>query len=193
MTIEQQAREWLKSDFLADANDPEYSARMLAAFARHLSSQAPGNLSEEENDSGSATSEEQIRAMALLFFEQFKWPKGPQDQYTLVCATLRYARDHYLSGWVACSERLPEDGQEVICEAWEWNRPGTTTFRGIYTYEKATGKFFRMLGQQRDECYPPIRWMPIPPYTPQQEQPTTPTGSSPDTEHPSTSGTQDPG
>ena len=76
---------------------PETKEKVRAAFARHLSSQAPGNLSEKEVDA------------IVKSFPAGQW--NDHEQYIRgvgIAMGLRYARDHYLSGWVACSERLPE-------------------------------------------------------------------------------------
>ena len=200
MTIEQQAREWLLKDDnyeLAATIRPDQmevvdpTIVLLSAFARHLSSQAPGNLSEEERKIDEIL---HFTAHKLTPSEAVKWLN---DLYTEQCVTLQEcaerhkighggeklakvaadaideliaARDHYLSGWVAVSEKEPELGSRYLVtsetygevRAMWWTKPYSG--ENVWTSRKAAGEYFtREIGTH----YAPL---PIPPYTPQQEK-----------------------
>ncbi|WP_432445941.1 dATP/dGTP pyrophosphohydrolase domain-containing protein [Enterobacter asburiae] len=67
-------------------------------------------------------------------------------------------------GWVACSERMPEDEQEVIVQ----NKMG---YRYVSYFDEHSGLFFDMRGGNQMNCIEHIfvtHWMPMP-AAPQQE------------------------
>ena len=67
-------------------------------------------------------------------------------------------------GWVACSERMPEDEQEVIVQ----NKMG---YRYVSYFDEHSGLFFDMRGGNQMNCIEHIfvtHWMPLP-AAPQQE------------------------
>ncbi|VAF04107.1 DUF551 domain-containing protein [Enterobacter hormaechei] len=67
-------------------------------------------------------------------------------------------------GWVACSEQMPEDEQEVIVQ----NKMG---YRYVSYFDEHSGLFFDMRGGNQMNCIEHIfvtHWMPLP-AAPQQE------------------------
>ena len=67
-------------------------------------------------------------------------------------------------GWVSCSERMPEDEQEVIVQ----NKMG---YRYVSYFDEHSGLFFDMRGGNQMNCIEHIfvtHWMPMP-AAPQQE------------------------
>ncbi|VAL16429.1 DUF551 domain-containing protein [Enterobacter hormaechei] len=73
-------------------------------------------------------------------------------------------RDELPDGWVACSERMPEDEQEVIVQ----NKMG---YRYVSYFDEHSGLFFDMRGGNQMNCIEHIfvtHWMPMP-AAPQQE------------------------
>ncbi|MFW6832237.1 DUF551 domain-containing protein [Enterobacter hormaechei] len=67
-------------------------------------------------------------------------------------------------GWVACSEQMPEDEQEVIVQ----NKMG---YRYVSYFDEHSGLFFDMRGGNQMNCIEHIfvtHWMPMP-AAPQQE------------------------
>ncbi|HHX9131763.1 phage protein [Salmonella enterica subsp. arizonae] len=67
-------------------------------------------------------------------------------------------------GWISCSERMPEDEQEVIVQ----NKLG---YRYISYFDEQSGLFFDMRGGNQINCIEHIlvtHWMPLP-AAPQQE------------------------
>ncbi len=67
-------------------------------------------------------------------------------------------------GWISCSERMPEDGQEVIVH----NKLG---YRYVSYFDEHSGLFFDMRGGNQMNCIEHIfvtHWMPLP-AAPQQE------------------------
>ncbi|HFJ3209936.1 TPA: DUF551 domain-containing protein, partial [Salmonella enterica subsp. enterica serovar Virchow] len=66
--------------------------------------------------------------------------------------------------WISCSERMPEDGQEVIVH----NKLG---YRYVSYFDEHSGLFFDMRGGNQMNCIEHIfvtHWMPLP-AAPQQE------------------------
>ncbi|ECX5672819.1 DUF551 domain-containing protein [Salmonella enterica subsp. enterica serovar Newport] len=67
-------------------------------------------------------------------------------------------------GWISCSERMPEDEQEVIVQ----NKLG---YRYVSYFDEHSGLFFDMRGGNQINCIEHIlvtHWMPLP-AAPQQE------------------------
>ncbi|ECG1721337.1 DUF551 domain-containing protein [Salmonella enterica] len=67
-------------------------------------------------------------------------------------------------GWISCSERMPEDEQEVIVQ----NKLG---YRYVSYFDEQSGLFFDMPGGNQINCIEHIlvtHWMPLP-AAPQQE------------------------
>ncbi|EAQ5800836.1 DUF551 domain-containing protein [Salmonella enterica] len=67
-------------------------------------------------------------------------------------------------GWISCSERMPEDEQEVIVH----NKLG---YRYVSYFDEHSGLFFDMRGGNQMNCIEHIlvtHWMPLP-AAPQQE------------------------
>ncbi|EOA8197046.1 TPA: DUF551 domain-containing protein [Enterobacter hormaechei] len=73
-------------------------------------------------------------------------------------------RDELQDGWVACSERLPEDEQEVITH-------NIFGYRHVYFFDEHSGNFFDRLDGSPVDCVEHVlvsHWMPMP-AAPQQE------------------------
>ena len=61
-------------------------------------------------------------------------------------------------GWISCSERMPEDEQEVIVH----NKLG---YRYVSYFDEHSGLFFDMRGSNQMNCIEHIlvtHWMPLP-------------------------------
>ncbi|ENU1153383.1 DUF551 domain-containing protein [Salmonella enterica subsp. enterica serovar Give] len=68
-------------------------------------------------------------------------------------------------GWISCSERMPEDEQEVIVQ----NKLG---YRYVSYFDEHSGLFFDMPGGNQMNCIEHIlvtHWMPLP-EPPQEEK-----------------------
>ncbi|EAM3195505.1 DUF551 domain-containing protein [Salmonella enterica] len=75
-----------------------------------------------------------------------------------------FSRD-YAEGWISCSERMPEDEQEVIIH----NKLG---YRYVSYFDEHSGLFFDMRGGNQMNCIEHIlvtHWMPLP-AAPEPEQ-----------------------
>lgn len=73
-------------------------------------------------------------------------------------------RDELPDGWVACSERMPEDEQEVITH-------NIFGYRHVSFFDEHSGHFFDRLDGSPVDCVEHVlvsHWMPIP-AAPQQE------------------------
>lgn len=195
MTIEQQAADFVRDLYPADKGWTDeivqFHAARFAAFARHLSSQAPGNLSEEVRKidemlhftAHKLTPSEAVKWLHDLYTEQCVTPQECAQRHKIglggeklakvvadAVDELTAARDHYLSGWVAVKTKKPVLGERyLVCDE------DMVTVRAAYWSKASHGELFwssrKACGEYMNaETFIFYAPLPIPPYTPQPEQ-----------------------
>ncbi|OHJ25282.1 DUF551 domain-containing protein [Salmonella enterica] len=165
--LKQKLVECNRYNYCADAVKGVEDACRAVSYSQADNQPASGNQAAESNRGNEWTGNPDIDNAIIMLDRIDTLESCDDDRIEAVKAVLRRLAGNYPvipDSWISCSERMPEDEQEVIVH----NKLG---YRYVSYFDEHSGLFFDMRGGNQMNCIEHIlvtHWMPLP-AAPQQE------------------------